>query len=214
MPRFEIVTEPIDRWPEPDTEYRKAAQFTAGYDNTLNILRRELDYLDASGPAVIQVVTRNGAGDLRRDGALRMDARIQHPGVRLSFLSDRLGQLTYATDVFTDRYRTPGWINNLRAIALGLESLRAVDRYGITRSGEQYKGWLAIEGAGPDLDGARRTIWTYATGGDLMATPAQADWRDLYRQARRLVHPDRMGDGGRQAWDDVEAAAKVLGVFE
>jgi hypothetical protein len=36
------------------------------------------------------------------------------------------------------------WQHNVRAIALGLEALRKVDRYGITRRGEQYAGWKAL----------------------------------------------------------------------
>ena len=45
------------------------------------------------------------------------------------------GPLKYATDVFDH------WHANLRAIALGLEALRKVERYGITQRGEQYTGF-------------------------------------------------------------------------
>ena len=33
---------------------------------------------------------------------------------------------------------------NLRAIALALAALRAVERYGVTRRQEQYKGWAEL----------------------------------------------------------------------
>jgi hypothetical protein len=45
-----------------------------------------------------------------------------------------------------DKFAT--WQDNLRAIALGLEALRKVDRYGITKNSEQYTGWKQLE-AGP-----------------------------------------------------------------
>jgi hypothetical protein len=38
---------------------------------------------------------------------------------------------------------------NARAIALGLEALRKVDRYRITKRGEQYTGWSALPPATP-----------------------------------------------------------------
>jgi hypothetical protein len=38
--------------------------------------------------------------------------------------------------------------HNVRSIALGLEALRAVERYGVTHQGEQYTPWKAI-GSGP-----------------------------------------------------------------
>lgn len=41
-----------------------------------------------------------------------------------------------------DTYTT--WQDNLRAIALGLEALRKVERYGITRGTEQYTGWKML----------------------------------------------------------------------
>jgi hypothetical protein len=40
------------------------------------------------------------------------------------------------------------WPSRVRSIALGLEALRAVDRYGLTHQGEQYTPWKAI-GSGP-----------------------------------------------------------------
>ena len=39
-------------------------------------------------------------------------------------------------------------LHNLRSIALGLKALRAVDRYGVSRRGEQYAGFRAALTAG------------------------------------------------------------------
>ncbi len=50
---------------------------------------------------------------------------------------DPAKRLVYATDC------CDFWQHNVRSIALGLEALRAVDRYGISRRGEQYAGFRA-----------------------------------------------------------------------
>lgn len=201
-----IVTEPIDAWPYPDTPRRANPQFRARYDHTLKQLTYELEQLGTRGPAVIQVVTRNGADDLRRDGALRAHAKIEHPGVRLSFESKH-GPLTYATDQFESSWATnmPDWQANLRAITLGLEALRAVDRYGISRSGEQYTGWLAIAGA---------TSMTPAAAMQVLRDSAPDSKADepldkLMRWAKAGAHPDRH-DGDRAPWDRVEEAIQAL----
>jgi hypothetical protein len=207
---FDLVTEPIDRWPGPETDPRTGPPFKAAYSDTITLLTRELEHLGTKGRAVIQVVTRNGATDLRRDGLLRTQARIEHPGVRLSFAC-RHGDLTYATDEFEPQWRgqMPGWQANLRAIALSLEKLRAVDRYGVTKSGEQYTGWLAIEAspvsATTARDAAMATLRKYAP-----PTKLDEPLERLARWAKAGAHPDRHG-GDQSHWDSVVAALEVLG---
>lgn len=183
-----IVTEPIERWPYPDTKPRAEPQFRAGYNATLKLLERELTELGCRGAAVVQVVTRNGALDVRRDGALRSGTKIDHPGVRLSFESKH-GPLTYATDRF----------------ALGLQSLRAVDRYGISRSGEQYTGWLAIAGAAPLTTGQAMQVLRDSAPDSKADEPLDR----LMRWAKAGAHPDRH-DGDRAPWDRVEQAIRAL----
>lgn len=201
----QLVTEPIPSWPLPDTKPRESVRFKASYSSTLSTLYRELDHLGARGAAVLQVVSRNGAGDIRRDGALRAQAKIEHPGVRLSFESKH-GPLTYATDRFESRSYgdMPSWQANLRAIALGLEALRTVDRYGISRSGEQYRGWRAIEAAsGPS---PMEILLKYVPD-----TKRDEPIERLVRWARAGAHPDRHG-GDHSASDEVLAAIKLLGL--
>lgn len=206
---FQIVTEPIDHWPAENTPQRKAPQFKASYDETIELLTRELDMLGTTGRAVIQVVTRNGATDLRRDGLLRAAARIEHPGVRLSFTC-RQGDLTFGTDVFEREYsfQMVGWQANLRAIALSLEALRRVDRYGITRTGEQYRGWQQLE-AGPAKLTEEQALGVLRSV--VGAFDRSDSLQELYRRAKAMTHPDRNG-GLRGPWDDVERAAKTLGL--
>lgn len=71
--------------------------------------------------------------DIRVDGGLYAHARPASSGVRVTFES-RYGPLVYATDRFDH------WRDNVRAIALGLEALRKVDRYGIIRRGSSTPG--------------------------------------------------------------------------
>jgi hypothetical protein len=69
------------------------------------------------------------------------NAKVGFPGVRIAFES-KYGPLTYATDEFVTR---PARLADQRPrIALALQALRAVDRYGVTKRGEQYTGWKAL----------------------------------------------------------------------
>jgi hypothetical protein len=131
-----------DRTPFRGTH--EGSPFTADWASTVTLLERELDMLYARD-IVIEVDVREG--DIRLDGQLRADAKASTPAVRIAFDSS-VGHLVYATDryqrVWGSRSRMDSWQHNVRAIALGLEALRKVDRYGITRRGEQYAGWKQI----------------------------------------------------------------------
>jgi hypothetical protein len=97
------------------------------------------------------------------------------------------------------RNTLPGWQMNARAIALGLEALRKVDRYGITKRGEQYTGWSALPPATP-MGAAKMTA-----DDALEFLRASADWNAgpdsdepeqidrAYRAAAKRLHPDAGG---------------------
>lgn len=134
-------------WPHPSTppdRRRGRHTFRAGYPDTIAALEYEVLVLHGKDIVI-------GAGfrpeDLRQDGLPRVGARQPaHPGIELSFTTEQHGRLTYATDV------CELWQHNLRSIALGLEALRAVDRYGITPSGQQYAGFRQLTTAtGPTV---------------------------------------------------------------
>lgn len=191
--RYEI--RPLGRWTGPLTVDRaRSARFRAPWDDTLKLLGREVDLLDGD---LIVVQVDADPSEIRRDGMLRHHARVGFPGVRISFTS-RHGPLTYATDAY-DRWMgsdPPGWQANVRAIALALEALRAVDRYGVTHTGEQYRGWTAIE-AQPSVmtaDEAARVLAGYASGFDAATILSSAAVRTAaYRIAARRTHPDAGG---------------------
>lgn len=162
-------------WPYPPTpadRRRSRHTFKAPWSRTLDDLDRELRMLHAYDLVI-------GAGfrdqDLRIDGLPRANAPNPiHPGIELSFTTSQHGRLVYHTDV------CEWWQHNVRSIALGLEALRAVDRYDITTSGQQYAGFrqIAATSGGPSLERGRVLISDH--GG--------------YRAAVKATHPDAGGD--------------------
>jgi hypothetical protein len=195
--RYEI--RPLGPWIGPVTEDRRSSgTFRATWQATLDLLLRETEHLGAD---VIIVQVDVETGELRRDGMLRAGARVRFPGVRVSFDSIH-GPLTYATDTYEQRWSgdLPSWQANVRAIALGLEALRAVDRYGVTKSGEQYRGWSAITwgSSGTMSADAAARLLAEEGGGTAAEIMADPDSRTrAYKRAARKHHPDQGGDQER-----------------
>jgi hypothetical protein len=200
-----MTLRPIEQWPGRLTANRVSSQFSAPWRSTLQLLDRELWNLgrgNRNAPAVLQIAMREQ--DFRNDGMPRANAKPDHPGVILAIESTK-GPLSFPCDKFTT------WQDNLRAIALALEALRKIDRYGITPGDEQYTGWkqLGAAPAGPQITvvEAEATLRRIAAAFDdslSLGTLAQ-----VYRRARAHAHPDRHNDD-RTDWDAVEAAADVL----
>lgn len=114
------------------------SQFRGSYGKTLKDLERELDHL-AAHSITIQAGFPNGK--IRNDGWPYSSARPEHPGVALQFQKGK--------DVLTFRsLKFATFEANLRAIALTMDALRRVDRYGV--EGEQYQGFKQI--AAPAAD--------------------------------------------------------------
>lgn len=209
---LDIRFRPIDNWPGAlrTNAERTSPQFSARYTDTLDVLERELNHLDAER-VVIQLAL--APSDIRLDGFPRANARPDHPGVIVSFDSKH-GPLRYLTDVFTGRsvwrssasggsWHMPGWQANVRAIALGLEALRKVDRYGITKRGEQYRGWaelptgIAQPASHMTTDEAARFIAEQSGLGAFMVDEIAHEAiyrRHAYKSAVKRLHPDVGGD--------------------
>jgi hypothetical protein len=176
---------PIEVWPHGSTPAharRSRHVFRAAWSDTLNLLERELRHLGARNVVI-------GCGlreqDIRNDGWPRSGARVlEHPGVEVSFDSPH-GRLVYATDVCA------WWEHNVRAIGLGLEALRAVDRHGITRRGEQYAGFKALTAGGPSPERGATIVGLHGS----------------VRAALRATHPDHGGDPADFA--DVQAYREI-----
>jgi hypothetical protein len=196
---------PIVTWPgEQTSDYkRKDAPFRAPFRSTVDLLRRELDQLRARN-VVLQIAMAER--DFRIDGYPRANARAEHPGVILS-LDSKHGPLSYPCDRFWE------WQDNLRAIALALEALRKVDRYGVTKHGEQYTGWKQLPSGRPmpaamNRDDALVVLAGFA-GWTTPADSADPAVIDLcYRTAAKRVHPDA---GGTTAdFQRLQEAKRVL----
>jgi hypothetical protein len=193
-PRFQI--RPLGLWDRPVTEPRaSSARFRASWDDTVALLVDEVAQLDGD---LIVVQVDADPTDLRRDGMLRARAQVGFPGVKVSFQS-RFGPLTYATDAYEQQWSTamPGWQANVRAITLGLEALRAVDRYGITRTGEQYRGWSAIAATPAESEMTRAEaarVLADASGIPAVELTSAARVAAAYRAAARTAHPDAGGN--------------------
>lgn len=106
------------------------------------------------------------------------------------------------------------WEDNIRAIALSLESLRQVDRYGVTQHAEQYRGWNKLAGPGePQMTPQRAAEVIHQMSGH--AGDAADIWRsaDAYREALKRAqvntHPDR-NNGAEGSFKAVQAARAIL----
>lgn len=181
---------PIREWPGELSRNRSRSLFKAGLADTLDLLDREIWHLcdNRSQRESAELLIAIRAGALwRQDGRPRAHAAAEHPGVIFS-LDSKHGPLSYPCDTFTT------WQDNLRAVALALEALRKVDRYGVTKRGEQYRGFLAIEAtAMPAGFTSADDAWAFILdrgGYDRDETRVAGRIRD----AKRATHPDLGGN--------------------
>ncbi len=148
-----VTFRPLSTWPEgPLTLRGRRASFRAGWVDTMTILERELTHLGAERVVIEVAMTE---ADIRLDGWPRANATASHPGVVVSFAS-------------------------VRAIALALEALRKVDRFGVARRGEQYRGWKALPTPRDETLVDQGRVLIAQHGGP--------------RAAQRATHPDAGGD--------------------
>lgn len=177
-----------------------ASPFLAPWASTLDLVARELDYLRAEH-TVLELEAVDVAGPL---GFIT----VHGPRVRLSFDS-RHGPLSYATGRYGTTDDPQPWKANVRAIALGLESLRRVDRYGIARAGEQYSGWLRLPAGEPARSAGVLLELSGLVG--LTTTQVVGDpgtFRRVYSAAARRLDPDAGGDPA--AWARLQRARTIL----
>lgn len=188
LSRLGVTFRPIEQWPGQPNPDRRHSPFSASLGETVSVLERELRMLNAS-QIVIQVAL--GENDIRLDGFPKAGRNAAHPGVIVAFES-KWGPLQYATDEFWS------WEDNLRGIALGMEALRKVDRYGVSKRGEQYTGWRQIaqtSGGFQSREQAER--WIAEQGG--------------YRDAARRLHPDNLETGDEDEFKKLQQARALIG---
>lgn len=212
-----FVFRPLTTWPGPETpSYRRQrSKFQSSWTATLDLLHRELDALNAKDIVISLALEPK---DLTRDQTPRSGARPRMPGVVLSF-SKRVNQpdTTTGRDVSDIALQFPcdtfdSWESNVRAIALALEALRKIDRYGVTRRNEQYQGWAQLPAS------TANNGMTPQQAAETIARTSDFPWssildkhsvaRDAVRQALNRSHPDR--GGSQDVFVRVQKAREVL----
>ena len=191
---------PLDTWPGKMTSGRKSSPFRASYSDTLRLLETELRQLRATNIVIQAAVSES---EIKRDGMLYERARPRHPGVVLAFDSKH-GPLSYPCDTYND------WQANVRAIAMALEALRAVDRYGVTKRAEQYQGWARLPGPAPAAPMSPGEAVSVLIKAAQWPEPriSRGTLADVYRKAAAATHPDTGGDP--EAFKEVQAAKERL----
>ena len=196
-------------WPGKSTPSysRKRAPFRIGYAERLNLLEHELAKLSAKD---IVIQAQFQAKDIRNDGWPRSSARPSGPAIVVSFKGSK-GPLCFPCD------RYDSWEDNLYAIALSLEALRAVDRHGVTQNAEQYKGWAQLpapaDKSATFQDAQQAAQWlAVVSGGSSTAAflMVNSTARDAsYRMAAKNLHPDKPG-GSTEAFQKLQDAMRIL----
>lgn len=158
-------------WPDgwPRTKTRKDGRFADWTVYTASVkLREELGKMGATGIIVSSSVP------LRRDGIpLSQPPVDKDPGVAIYFTWQKK-PMCIACDRYTDV------ADNIRALTLTLEALRAIERHGSTDLlNRAFTGFEALP---------ERSAWHTVLGVDKSATPAEID--RAYRALAKVKHPD------------------------
>lgn len=170
-------------WPYPPAP-KSSVSFRADWAQTIRNLGEEIERI--KGRDVLIGIVADDSQFLL-DGSVKPGFKVGHPGAEVSFEVPDRGRLVFHTDAFGTLHA------NLRAISNGLEALRAVDRYGITTSAEQYAGFQQLGAGGPDSERGRRLVETHGT----------------IAKALKVTHPDHGGDP--QQFADVQAYRTAVG---
>jgi len=201
---------PISNWPGESTRERQRSRFDTPWRRTLQLFAREVQHIIKPGEIPILEIAVSES-QIRIDGYPKANARPSHPGVILS-LESKYGPLRYPCDNFDD------WQDNIRALALSLEALRKVDRYGVTQHGEQYEGWKALPPAG----GSTVTMTAQVAADIIACTAGRGDeeevkrdilhdrqWaKSFYLEAAKFAHPDCGGTAA--SFQRLQTAKTVL----
>lgn len=188
---------------------RRKAPFKSMWTTTEQLLARELAHLGAKD-VTIAVDIRN-PGFFRADGMLRADARPVTPAVIVAF-TDRGGvRMQFPCETYGY------WADNVHAIALALESLRRVDRYGVTQGDQQYVGFRALPpgGGSPSAparmseDRALEVLAAYHPFPAHLVVSELSVAGEVIKMAKRKAHPD---SGGTQ--EDFVLVGEAADVIE
>jgi hypothetical protein len=145
-------------------------------------------------------------GHFRMDGGIRADARPVTSRIVVSFSRPDGRRLTFPCDAYAF------WQDNVWAVRLSLEALRAVDRHGVTAGDQQYEGFAALPAAGGSS--AMTVDQAYAIVAELSGFESQAlAFPSVFAQAvkiaRSKAHPD--SGGTDEKFQKLGQAIQVIG---
>jgi hypothetical protein len=192
--RVDITWRELEAWPpnRKPTSPRRPGAFKANVAQTIGELEEELAKIKATEVVVELDVDRR---ELRVSGEPGARTRTRTtPGIVLHYVDRDKRAVTMPCD------RYASWDMNLRALMLTLRALRAVDRYGATAQGEQYRGWTALPSiTTPSMstEKAARTIVSFAGGkfSESRVLASAAECRTALQHAMAKTHPDKhLGD--------------------
>ncbi len=188
---------------------KESTRFSAKWSDTLALLGREVDYLKGRD-VVIEIDVREQ--DLKLNGELRSKASPSSSAVAIAFESKH-GPLFYRCDRFFTSYyhQGPAWQHNVRAIALTIEALRSVSRWGAVETGQQYQGFKAIGGPSPvEVFNTVAEAEAWLRDPDVCGFEGAAGLSlgRLTKHVARLYHPDTGGDPAM--WAKYDKAVQML----
>lgn len=171
----------------------------ASHARMMKLLRYELTKIGATDVIIEAGFT---ADNIRQDGMPYSGARPSHSTVRLTFRKGGKTPMSFTCGGHDD------WVQNLYLIAMTLERLRAVARYGCVQADQQYRGWAQLPPGGGiaagewlTLDAAARFLWIAAGWPENDLEKAQFRrvitdpevLRRVYQDAAKVSHPDAGG---------------------
>jgi hypothetical protein len=196
---------PLDKWRDSPPLQHSRAAFKMSYNKTLDLLERELNNLKAKN---IVIEAGFSLTQIRNDGWPYGGQAPKHAGVVLYFKNKEGRDLRFPSG------RYSSWTANIHAIALTLESLRAIDRYGVTTGQQQYIGFAALEAP------KQLTLEDAALFVSLHSGIESLNWRFIrdsgesfllaYRNAAKRLHPDSPGADNVHLWNTLQQARELL----
>lgn len=203
----ELEIKPLDQWHgERTVEPRYSPFRVRGMGDTMDVLTRELKQIGAERVILLVDIDRSR---FRKDGRPAVGAVARSAGVILEIGDSEVGHLRFPCDTF---HR---WEDNLRGIALSMEALRKVDRYGVTKRAEQYTGWKELTGGRQGLPTmSREEAWEAVCENAGLPYVPYADLtdykrREIAKMAKKAAHPDQHG-GNEDFWNQVDNALQII----
>lgn len=209
-----ILYRPMKKWPEDVKIERLRAPFKADHRSTLALLEREIRMISGRD-AVVELALHEG--QFTREGLPYSNATPEHPGVIVRVrkpVRNPHGKMDMVPLYFPAGRFSP-WQANMRAVAIALEDLRRIDRYGVTQNSEQYTGFKQLPPPGPEhpsvltVEEAARVVAASVSGCvpfDVLTSPD--NYRRAYRERAARLHPD--AGGALDEWMKLQAAKSLL----